>query len=231
MIVDVLIPALNEAETLPLVLEALPKAGVRDIYVVDNGSTDATARVAVQAGAKLLTETERGYGAACLRGVRHLSTLAQPPDIVAFLDGDFADDPKDLDRLLRPFERRDVDLVIGSRSLGQAEAGALQIQQRVGNRLAVTLIHLIYGKRYTDLGPFRAIRFPALMALGMSDRNYGWTVEMQIKAVKAGLRVMEVPVDYRRRAGGKSKISSTVRGTLGASYKILYSILRHSTAR
>jgi glycosyltransferase involved in cell wall biosynthesis len=231
MIVDLLIPALNEEESLPFVLEAIPKVLLRDVYVIDNGSTDATARVAIEAGAKLLTEPERGYGAACLRGITHLSGLRQPPEIVAFLDGDFADDPRDLHRLLRPFERRDVDLVIGSRSLGHAEEGALTIQQRIGNRLAVRLIQLVYGKRYTDLGPFRAIRFPALMALGMSDRNYGWTVEMQIKAVKAGLRVVEVPVDYRRRAGGKSKVSSTVRGTLGASYKIVYSILRHATAR
>ncbi len=231
MIVDVLIPALNEAETLPLVLQAIPRALVRDVYVIDNGSTDDTARVAVQGGAQLLEEPQRGYGAACLRGVQHVERLAAPPDVVVFLDADFADDPAELGWLIEPLRARAADLVIGSRILGEREPGSLSLQQRLGNRVAVTMMRVIYGQRYTDLGPFRAIRLPALVALGMHDTGYGWTVEMQVKAAKTGLRVVEVPVSYRKRAGGSSKISSTVKGTVGASYKILYTILRHATTR
>jgi len=231
MIVDVIIPALDEAETLPLVLREVPRDRVRDVYVVDNGSTDDTARRAIAAGARLLEEPVRGYGAACLRGVRHVASIERPPDVVVFLDGDYADDPHQIGALLRPIESGHADLVIGSRTLGEREPGALALQQRFGNFVAVSMIRAIYGQRYTDLGPFRAIRLPALIALGMSDGGYGWTVEMQVKAAKTGLRVVEVPVRYRKRAGGASKISSTMRGTMGAGYKILYTILRHATAR
>lgn len=231
MIVDVLIPALNEEAALPLVLQAIPRAGVRNIYVIDNGSTDATARVAVEGGAQLLFEAQRGYGAACLRGVKEVEALPRPPDVVVFLDADFADDPVELPWLLEPIRAGSADLVIGSRALGQAEPGSLAIQQRVGNQVATSLIRAIYGQKYTDLGPFRAIRLPALIALGMSDTGYGWTVEMQVKAARVGLRVAEVPVSYRRRVAGRSKISKTVKGTVGASYKILFTILRHATAR
>jgi glycosyltransferase involved in cell wall biosynthesis len=231
MIVDVIIPALDEAETLPLTLREIPRHAVRDVYVVDNGSRDETARRAVQAGALLLEEPLRGYGSACLRGVRHLATLERPPDVVAFLDGDYADDPHELPALLAPLESGAADLVIGSRTLGEREPGALALQQRFGNLLAVSLIRMIYGQRYTDLGPFRAIRLPALIALGMNDLGYGWTVEMQVKAAKAGLRIAEVPVRYRKRAGGASKISSTMRGVFGAGTKIIYTIFRHATAR
>lgn len=231
MIVDVLIPALNEEASLPLVLRAIPRDVVRNVYVVDNGSTDATARVAVEHGAQLLSEAQRGYGAACLRGVAELTALPRPPDVVVFLDADYSDDPAELPWLLEPIRAGAADLVIGSRALGQAEPGSLALQQRVGNRVAVSLIHAIYGQRYTDLGPFRAIRLPALVALGMNDTGYGWTVEMQVKAARVGLRVVEVPVSYRRRVAGRSKISKTVKGTVGASYKILFTIFRHATAR
>jgi hypothetical protein len=178
-----------------------------------------------------LFESQRGYGAACLRGVHELTSQMIPPDVVVFLDGDFADDPTELPWLLEPIRAGTADLVIGSRTLGEAEPGALTVQQRVGNRLATTLIRGIYGQKYSDLGPFRAIRLPALVALGMSDRGYGWTVEMQVRAARVGLRVAEVPVSYRKRVAGRSKISSTVKGTLGASYKIVFTILRHATAR
>jgi glycosyltransferase involved in cell wall biosynthesis len=231
MIVDVLIPALNEEEALPLVLAAIPRSEVRNIYVIDNGSTDGTAKAAVAGGAQLLFESQRGYGAACLRGVHELTSQHIPPDVVVFLDGDFADDPSELPWLLEPIRAGTADLVIGSRTLGEVEPGALTIQQRVGNRLATTLIRGIYGQKYSDLGPFRAIRLPALVALGMSDRGYGWTVEMQVRAARVGLRVAEVPVSYRKRVAGRSKISSTVKGTIGASYKIVFTILRHATAR
>ena len=231
MIVDVLIPALNEEESLPLVLKAIPRDVVRTVYVIDNGSTDATARVAVQGGAQLLSEAQRGYGAACLRGVAEVTLLPRPPDVVVFLDADFSDEPAELPWLLEPIRAGSADLVIGSRALGEAEPGSLAIQQRVGNRVAVSMIRAIYGQRYTDLGPFRAIRLPALVALGMSDAGYGWTVEMQVKAARGALRVAEVPVSYRRRVGGRSKISKTIKGTVGASYKIIFTILRHATAR
>jgi len=231
LIVDVLIPALNEEESLPLVLKAIPKEHVRSVYVIDNGSTDATARVAVEGGAQLLAESQRGYGAACLRGVIEVTALPKPPDVVVFLDGDYSDEPSELPWLLEPIRAGTADLVIGSRTLGEAEPGSLMIQQRVGNKVATSMIRAIYGQKYTDLGPFRAIRLPALVALGMSDTGYGWTVEMQVKAARGGLRIAEVPVSYRRRVGGRSKISSTVKGTVGATYKILFTILRHATSR
>jgi glycosyltransferase involved in cell wall biosynthesis len=231
VIVDVLIPALNEEESLPLVLKAIPRDHVRSVYVIDNGSSDATAKVAVQGGAQLLQEAQRGYGAACLRGVIEVTALPRPPDVVVFLDGDYSDEPSELPWLLEPIRAGTADMVIGSRALGEAEPGSLMIQQRVGNRVATSMIRALYGQRYTDLGPFRAIRLPALVALGMSDTGYGWTVEMQVKAARGGLRIAEVPVSYRRRVGGRSKISSTVKGTVGATYKILFTILRHATSR
>jgi glycosyltransferase involved in cell wall biosynthesis len=227
LIVDAIIPALDRAETLPRLLGALPRTIVRDVYVVDNGSTDATPHLALAGGAKLLAEPRRGHGAACLRGLRHLATLEHPPDVVVFLDAELADDATELPRLIEPVRARAADLVIGSRTLGD---GAFALPQRIGNHVATSLIRVIYGQRYTDLGPFRAIRWPALVAMGMQDEGYGWNVEMQVKAAKIGLRVVEVPVHRRRRAG-ELKISETVRESVGASYKVLYTILRHATAR
>jgi glycosyltransferase involved in cell wall biosynthesis len=231
VIVDVIIPALNEEESLPLVLGAIPRDAVRSIYVVDNGSTDATAKLAVQGGALLLQEPRPGYGSACMRGVSEVVALPRPPDIVVFLDGDYADEPSELPWLLEPIRAGSADLVIGSRALGQAEPGSLALPQRVGNRVATTMIRAIYGQRYSDLGPFRAIRLPALVALGMSDLGSGWMVEMQVKAARRGLRIAEVPVSYRRRVGGRSKISQTIKGSVETSYKIVFTILRHATAR
>lgn len=231
MIVDVLIPALDEEGALPLVLAAIPRDLVRNVFVVDNGSSDGTANAAVANGAQLLYEEKRGYGAACMRGVRELLTLEKRPDVVVFLDADFADSPEELPWLLEPIKAGTADLVIGSRVLGQAEPGALPLPERVGNRVATTLIRAVYGQKYTDLGPFRAIRLPALIALDLTDEGNGWAIEMQVRAARVGLRIAEVPVSYRKRVAGHSKISSTVRGTVSTTYKMLFTIVRHSTVR
>jgi glycosyltransferase involved in cell wall biosynthesis len=225
--VDVVIPALDEERSLPLVLAAIPQ-GIRRVVVADNGSSDATASVARALGAQVVHEPRRGYGAACLRALEHLAL--DPPEVVVFLDGDFSDDPGEMATLLQPIAAHDAELVIGSRTRGALEPGALTPQQRVGNLLACSALYWLYGARYTDLGPFRAIRHSALLRLGMQDRDYGWTVEMQIKAARLGLRHAEVPVRYRRRAAGASKVSGSLRGTLGATHKILRVLLRHALA-
>ncbi|MSP61541.1 MAG: glycosyltransferase [Myxococcales bacterium] len=232
LIVDCVIPARDEAGAIGGVIAALPEGVVRRVVVVDNGSRDRTAEVARSAGADVVSEPERGYGAACLAGIRRLTEGPEgPPDVVVFLDGDHADDPREVAALLLPIARGEADLVIGSRTLGQSEAGALTPQQRIGNLVAVRMIGVLYRHQFTDLGPFRAIRFPSLCALGMRDRDYGWTAEMQVKALRGGLAVVEVPVSYYRRRAGVSKVASTVRGTIGAGYKILYTILRYAVAR
>jgi glycosyltransferase involved in cell wall biosynthesis len=222
--VDVVIPALNEERGLPAVLAEVPSL-VRRVVVADNGSEDGTARVARAAGAEVVHEQERGYGAACLRALAHLAS--DPPDIVVFLDGDHSDHPAQLPRLVEPIATGGADLVIGSRVLGRREPGSLTPQQRVGNAIACVALRRLYGAHYTDLGPFRAVRWQALERLGMADRNYGWTVEMQIKAAQRGLAHVDVPVDYRRRIG-ESKVSGTVRGTVGAAVKILWTLARYS---
>ncbi|MEX0777781.1 MAG: TIGR04283 family arsenosugar biosynthesis glycosyltransferase [Phycisphaeraceae bacterium] len=218
--VAVVIPALNEELAIGRVLAAIPQ-WVSQVVVADNGSTDETASIAKQHGATVVQERQRGYGAACLAGIAALES----PDIVVFLDGDFSDHPQEMSRLVEPIVRDEADMVIGSRALGCAEAGALTPQQRFGNALACWLIRLIYGVRYTDLGPFRAIRHSSLRRLAMDDRDYGWTVQMQVRAARQGLRVREVPVSYRRRIG-KSKISGTIRGVIGAGTKIISTIIR-----
>lgn len=232
LVIDVLIPALNEEETVGDVLRGLRESSqpLRHLVLIDNGSTDETAARATEAGAVVLKEPRRGYGAACLRGITFLAKQETPPDIVIFCDADGADDPADLGRLIEALQHG-ADMAVGSRTLGVVEPGALQPVQRFGNALATGLIRAVYGQRYTDLGPFRAIRYPALCALGMADTDYGWTVEMQVKAVRRGLRIVEIPVSYRRRQGGESKISSTIKGSVSAGAKILYTIFRHSTAR
>lgn len=222
----VLIPALNEETTLPHVLADLPKALVEEVVVVDNGSSDRTPAVARAGGATVLYESRRGYGWACLAGIEYLKTKS--PDILVFLDGDYSDHSDELPALVQPIVSEGYDLVIGSRTKGEADPGALLPQARFGNALATFLIRLLYGFRYSDLGPFRAMRFPALLQLGMADRTYGWTVEMQIKAVRQGLRITEVPVRYRKRAGGASKVSGTIKGTVLAGYKILWTVFRYT---
>lgn len=226
--IDVLIPALNEEKTLPLVLADLPKAWIRQVIVCDNGSTDATAERAESLGAVVVREPERGYGAACLAGIRYLESLppSERPEIVVFLDGDYSDYPEDLPKVVGPIVQDNQDLVIGSRLLGGLEPGAMTLPQRFGNWLAPTLIRWLFGYRFTDLGPFRAIRWDNLLALDMRDRNFGWTVEMQVKAAKHRLACTEVPVRYRPRAGGQSKVSGTLTGTVLAGWKILYTIFR-----
>ncbi len=220
--VAVIIPALNEEAAIGGVVAAIP-AWVDDIVVVDNGSTDATAAMARDKGARVIREPRRGYGAACLAGLAALTD----PDIIVFMDGDASDVPWEMALLVDPIIQGQADLVIGSRVLGAREPGALTPQARFGNWLACRLMYLFWGKKYTDLGPFRAIRRPSLAGLDMQDRDYGWTVEMQVKAVRRGLRVGEAPVSYRRRIGA-SKISGTARGVLGAGTKILYIIFREA---
>jgi glycosyltransferase involved in cell wall biosynthesis len=227
--IAVVIPALNEEASLPLVLRDIPRDRVTDIVVVDNGSADRTAEVARAEGARVVLEPQRGYGAACLRGLAELAQLAQPPDIVVFLDADYSDHPDELPSLIEPILSGDYDFVLGSRLAGQREPGAMPPQSVWGNRLACFLMWLFFGARYTDLGPFRAIRWDCLERLGMVDRNYGWTVEMQIKAARQHLRYREVPVSYRRRIGA-SKISGTIRGTIKAGSKILYLIAKYGLA-
>jgi glycosyltransferase involved in cell wall biosynthesis len=224
--VAVVIPVFNERASLPLVVDAIPRGLVDEIVVVDNGSTDGTDAVARGLPVRLVREARRGYGRACLAGVEALAP--RPPDVLVFLDGDFSDHPEELPRLLGGIEAG-ADLVIGSRVLGEREPGALLPQARFGNALACLLIRLLSGHRYTDLGPFRAIRWNAYRLLGMADENFGWTCEMQVKALRKGLRVTEVPVSYRRRVG-ISKITGTVTGTLKAGGKILWTIARYGLA-
>jgi len=221
--VSVIIPVWNEAKSLPRVLGEVPRDQVAEIVVVDNGSTDGSAHAARELGATVIHEPRRGYGAACLAGLEYLRR--DPPDIVVFLDGDFSDHPEELPRLLEPLRRNGCDMVVGSRVRGHAEPGSLLPQARFGNRLAVMLLRLLFRTRYTDLGPFRAVRFARLLELGMRDRDFGWTVEMQARAAQAGWKTAEVPVSYRRRVG-ESKISGTVSGSVRAGAKILLTIFR-----
>jgi glycosyltransferase involved in cell wall biosynthesis len=228
LLVDLIIPAFNEAEALPTVLTAIPRI-VRHIYVVDAGSSDDTARTAAAHGAIVLSE-RRGYGAACMRGVRHVADSPDPPEVLVFMHADGADDPAEIASLLLPIERQGLDLVVGSSALGEVEEGAVRLSERVSRGVAVTLIRAIYGQRYTGVGAFRAIRLPALVALALKDEGPGWDLEMQVKAIKAGLRVAEVPVRLRKRVAGplrEHRLSDAAR----ASSRMLYTILRHSTSR
>jgi glycosyltransferase involved in cell wall biosynthesis len=220
----VIIPAFNEEASLPLVLKAIPRGLVREVIVVDNGSSDRTAEVARSLGATLLREDRRGYGRACLKGLEYLRI--KRADVAIFLDADYSDHPEEMPRLVDPLRRDQADLVVGSRSRGAREPGSMRPQALFGNWLATRLMRLFYGGSFTDLGPFRAIRFESLLALRMEDTNYGWTAEMQVKALRHGLRTMEVPVSYRRRLG-VSKITGTWSGTLGAGTKILWTIFKN----
>jgi len=223
----VVIPALDEEASIARVLADIPEELVRAVVVADNGSTDRTAEVAAGMGALVVAEAQRGYGSACLAGIRRSAALLPPPDIVVFLDADYSDHPDQIGQVLAPILTGRADLVIGSRLLGNREPGALLPQARFGNWVAAVLIRLLYQVRITDLGPFRAIRAEALTALAMEDRDFGWTVEMQVKAARAGLQVVEVPVSYRRRIG-KSKITGTLAGSIRAGWKIVTTILRYA---
>ena len=226
-VIDVIIPALNEANSIGLVLADIPSLWVRETVVVDNGSTDGTPDQARKSGATVLHEDRRGYGSACLRGIQYLRQRSVPPHIVVFMDADYADHPEQLPELVAPIVDQGYDMVIGSRVLGEKEKAALLPQAAFGNWLATRLLHLFYGYRFTDLGPFRAIRWDALEALNMQDPDFGWTVEMQIKAARHKLRCTEVPAHYRKRVG-VSKVTGTLKGTAMAGYKILWTLFKYA---
>jgi len=221
--IALILPARNEAIALPRVLKNVPPV-VDRVLVIDNGSTDSTSQVARGCGAQVVSEPNPGYGRACLAGIAALK--ANPPDVVAFADADGSDDLSQLLNLLAPVVNGEADMVLGRRI--PVESHALSIQQRFGNWLATTLIRLIWGHSYKDLGPMRVIKWNSLKEIGMHDQNYGWTVEMQVKALKTGLRIIEHPVPYHRRAGGCSIISRTLVGTIRAGIKILWVIGREA---
>ncbi|MDG1296703.1 MAG: glycosyltransferase family 2 protein [Saprospiraceae bacterium] len=224
-IIDVIIPAFNEADSIAKVIGDIPKEIVREIIVCDNNSTDNTGQVATNAGAKVLLATKKGYGSACLKGLDYLAQQSTPPDIVVFIDGDYSDYPEQLPLLIEPIQSEQVDLVIGSRALGKLEKGSMTPQQVFGNWLATSLIKRIYGYHFTDLGPFRAVRYKSLLKINMQDPDFGWTVEMQVKAAKLGMNCKEIAVNYRQRIG-VSKISGTIKGTILAGHKILWTIFK-----
>jgi len=224
-IIDVIIPAYNEEESIQSVVNDIPKDYVRNILVCNNASTDHTGTRAAAAGAIVLDQPLPGYGNACLRGIAYLEDLEIKPDIVVFLDGDYSDFPEELIDIARPIVEDGYDLVIGSRTTGDLEKGAMMPQQVFGNWLATTLIKMIYNYEFSDLGPFRAIKYDQLMAINMVDKNFGWTVEMQVKAAKQKLKCTEIPVKYRKRIG-VSKVSGTIRGTFLAGHKILWTIFK-----
>lgn len=225
-IISVIIPAFNEENGIGQVIEEIPKDMVTEIVVVNNASTDGTEKIAKEAGATVLREPVSGYGRACLKGIDYLKTSSPQPQIVVFLDADHSDYPEELIELVKPILEEEADLVIGSRVLGEKESGSMTPQQIFGNWLATRLMFWFYGVKFTDLGPFRAIRFSSLLELEMQDKTYGWTVEMQVKAAKKKMRCLERPARYRKRIGF-SKISGTVKGTVLAGYKILYTIFKN----
>lgn len=222
----VIIPAFNEENAIGNVIRDVPKDIVREIVVVNNNSNDATKEIAAAAGATVLDQPVQGYGNACLKGISYIKELNPLPDIVVFLDADYSDHPEELPNVVAPILKDGYDMVIGSRALGEKERGSMTPQQVYGNILATSMLKWLYGARYTDLGPFRAITYDALMKINMQDKTYGWTVEMQLKAAKLKMKVTEVPVNYRKRIGF-SKISGTIKGTFMAGYKIITTILKY----
>lgn len=223
----VIIPAFNEQNAVCNVVAEIPPGLVEEVIVVNNGSTDNTVEQAISCGATVLNEPKKGYGNACLKGIDYVKNKpASCDDIVVFIDADYSDYPEEMPKLVEPIVSGKVDLVIGSRALGKQEKGSMTIQQIFGNWLATSLLKFFYKIKFTDLGPFRAINFCKLIEIGMQDKNYGWTVEMQLKAAKKGLKCTEVPVNYRKRIG-VSKVSGTVKGTVMAGYKILWTIFKY----
>ena len=225
MKVDVIIPAYNEEASIGSVIRDIPSGLVREVIVCNNASTDNTAEVAKAHAATVVMAPKRGYGSACLAGMAHIASKTDPPDVVVFLDGDYSDHPEEITLLLDPIRNEGQELVIGSRALGDLQKGSMQPQQIFGNWLATTLIRLLYNYKFTDLGPFRSVTYDALKKIDMQDQDFGWTVEMQVKAAKMGLLCKEVPVSYRKRIG-VSKVSGTIKGTILAGHKILWTIFR-----
>ena len=226
--VSVVIPALNEEACIAEVVRSIPREIAGEVIVVDNGSDDETAKRALAAGARVVSEPRRGYGRACRAGAR---VVAPGCDVVVFLDGDGSDCPELMARLVEPVRAGEQDFVIGSRTRGNREPGSMNFQQVFAGRIAGLLLRMLYGVRYTDMCPFRAIRRDALESLGMREETYGWNLEMQMRAARAGLRILELPVDHRCRAGGESKVSGTLSGTLRAGTRILATLARVALER
>ncbi len=223
-IISVVIPAFNEEKSIAKVVNDIPKEVVDFVVVVNNNSTDNTVLEARNAGAIVLDEPRKGYGWACLKGIDKCKELNT--EIIVFLDGDYSDYPEEIPIVIDPILRDGKDMVIGSRVLGKREKGSLTPQQVFGNWLATRLIRLFYGAQFSDLGPFRAMKFQKLLQLGMTDKTYGWTIEMQIKSVKNNLSFCEVPVNYKKRIG-VSKVSGTVKGTVLAGIKIIFAVFKY----
>ena len=224
--IRVIIPAFNEENSIARVIQDLPEV-VTEVVVVNNNSTDQTAQVAKKAGATVLTETRMGYGYACLKGLKYIQEQSKTPDIIVFIDGDYSDYPQELPKIVAPIIEGDVDFVVGARVKSLREKGSMTPQQVFGNQLATFLMRMMFGAKFTDLGPFRAIRYDKLLQLNMEDKTYGWTVEMQLKALKQKVAYVEVPVRYKKRIG-VSKVSGTVKGTIFAGIKILGWIFKYS---
>ena len=222
----VIIPAFNEENSIARVIKDIPSELIDEVIVVNNNSDDATDINAQNAGATVLHEERAGYGSACLKGIEYIKKMHDAPDIVVFIDADYSDHPEEMALLVNPIINEGMDMVIGSRSLGTREKGSMTFQQLFGNRLATTLLRIFYKANYTDLGPFRAIRYNKLLEINMQDTTYGWTVEMQIKAAKLKMKTCEVPVSYRKRIGF-SKISGTLKGSVLAGYKIITTLLKY----
>ena len=227
-IIDVIIPAYNEEKSLPFVLNDLKKQHIRQVIVADNNSTDGTAAVAKAGGAEVVFQPDKGYGNACLKAMEYLQNLplAEQPDIVVFMDADYADYPEELPLVVAPILHKGSDMVIGSRLKGNMEPGAMTTPQKFGNWLAPALIRWLFGYDFSDLGPFRALKWQSLLAMHMQDKNFGWTVEMQVRAAQLQMNCTEVAVSYRKRAGGKSKVSGTIKGTFQAGWKILFTVFK-----
>jgi glycosyltransferase involved in cell wall biosynthesis len=225
-LIKVIIPAFNEQDSIGLVIGDIPSS-VAEVIVVSNGSTDRTEEVAAQAGATVLKEARKGYGFACLKGMEHIANTNPTPDIVVFLDGDYSDYPEQLTEIVQPILDQDLDMVIGTRDKRFRESGSMTVPQIFGNWLATSLMGLFFGAKFTDLGPFRAMKYDSLLALEMEDKTYGWTVEMQLKVLKRKMKYTEVAVKYRNRIG-VSKVSGTVKGAIFAGIKILGWIFKYS---